>query len=96
MPWFDNLNPSIRYKSYGVIAEPEIFKLEKAPFGSTPGKPWRSLAPVGPQELEDGSGHFILASDGVWEFLTNEDVATLAHSCWDCRSVFEILGIFQA
>ena len=36
------------------------------------------------QELEDGSGHFILASDGVWEFLTNEDVAKLAHSCWDC------------
>jgi len=51
----------LMYKSYGVIAEPEIFKLEK--------------------ELEDGSGHFILASDGVWEFLTNEDVAKLAHSC---------------
>lgn len=49
------------YKSYGVTAEPDIFKLEK--------------------ELGDGSGHFLLASDGVWEFLNNEDVSKIVHSC---------------
>ena len=30
------------------------------------------------QELEEG-GHFIVASDGVWEFLSNEDVAQIVH-----------------
>ncbi|CAE7265826.1 unnamed protein product [Symbiodinium sp. CCMP2592] len=31
------------------------------------------------QELGDGSGHFLLASDGIWEFLSNEDVAEIVH-----------------
>lgn len=38
------------------------------------------------QELEDGSGHFVLASDGVWEFLTNEDVSKIVHSSWTATS----------
>mmetsp|Transcript_6848 Transcript_6848/g.15883 ORF Transcript_6848/g.15883 Transcript_6848/m.15883 type:complete len:431 (-) Transcript_6848:68-1360(-) len=31
------------------------------------------------QELGDGAGHFLLASDGVWEFMSNEDVAAIIH-----------------
>eukprot|EP00913_Durusdinium_trenchii_P033367 g31236.t1 len=49
----------LMYKRFGVIAEPEIFKLEK--------------------EL-DSSGHFILASDGVWEFLSSDDIAKIVQS----------------
>eukprot|EP00438_Fugacium_kawagutii_P018790 Skav204316 [mRNA] locus=scaffold660:31269:32739:+ [translate_table: standard] len=38
------------------------------------------------KELEDGSGYFVLASDGVWEFLTNEDVSKIVTSCWTAGS----------
>ena len=33
------------------------------------------------QELKDGMGHFLLASDGIWEFMKNEDVAEIVHRC---------------
>jgi len=49
------------YKKYGVIAVPEIFRLEK--------------------ELGDMTGHFILATDGVWEFLENDEAANIAAGC---------------
>lgn len=49
------------YKKYGVIAVPEVYRLEK--------------------ELGDMTGHFILATDGVWEFLQNDDAARIAAGC---------------
>lgn len=45
------------YKSYGVEAVPDVFRLEK--------------------ELGDLSGDFVIASDGVFEFLSNEEVAKI-------------------
>lgn len=45
------------YKSYGVEAVPDVFRLER--------------------ELGDLSGDFVIASDGVFEFLSNDEVAKI-------------------
>ena len=45
------------------------------------------------EELDSLGGHFLLASDGVWEFLSNEDVAKIVHSastgCFSCGLCFQ-------
>eukprot|EP00930_Biecheleria_cincta_P070804 TRINITY_DN58407_c0_g1_i1.p1 TRINITY_DN58407_c0_g1~~TRINITY_DN58407_c0_g1_i1.p1 ORF type:complete len:430 (-),score=67.35 TRINITY_DN58407_c0_g1_i1:392-1681(-) len=45
------------YKSYGVEAVPDVYRLEK--------------------ELGDLSGEFVIASDGVFEFVSNDHVAKI-------------------
>eukprot|EP00931_Biecheleriopsis_adriatica_P061973 TRINITY_DN37300_c0_g1_i1.p1 TRINITY_DN37300_c0_g1~~TRINITY_DN37300_c0_g1_i1.p1 ORF type:complete len:462 (-),score=118.59 TRINITY_DN37300_c0_g1_i1:33-1418(-) len=49
----------VMYKSFGVTAEPEVFKVK---------------------DLGDGNGYFFLASDGVFEFLSNEQVGKAVSS----------------
>ena len=65
-----------RYKKYGVTARPEVYKLEQAPKSLQSLAKWRRHEF---EELGDGSGHFLLGSDGIWEFLSNEDVAEIVH-----------------